>query len=100
MPVRVNVPIKAKSLWQMSKGFPEVVFKHSRESCAMFFLSKTSVRFLIMIIPQESFTGFSKDSKGRTIMSSKHSFLPEGIETLNRGIPAWFSLWINLLLLG
>jgi len=91
--VRVNVFIKAKTLWQMNKGFPEVVFKHSRESCAMFFLSKTSVRFLIMIILQESFAGFSKDSKGRAVMSMKRSFLPEGIKTLNRGIPAGFSLW-------
>lgn len=91
--VRVNVSIKTKTLWQMNKGFPEAIFKRSRESCAMFFLSKTSMRFLIMIILQESFTGFSKDIKGRAVMSMKHSFLPEGIETLNRGIPARFSLW-------
>src|SRR3989337_4080495 len=71
--VRVNVSIKAKTLWQMNKRFPEVVFKHSRESCAMFFLSKTSVRFLIMIILQELFAGFSKDSKGRAVMPLNRS---------------------------
>ena len=89
----IPVFFKIKTIWQMDKGFPEAVFKHSRESCAMLFLSKTSVRFFIMVISQESFTGLSKDIKGRAVMSMKHPFLPESIKTLNGGISAWFSLW-------
>ncbi len=93
MSVGVDVSSEGKTLWQMPEGFPEAVSEHPRESCAMFLLGKPSMWFLIMVIPQKSFTGSSKDSEGRTIMSSKHSFLPEGIKTLNRCISAWFSLW-------
>jgi len=76
----------------MCERFPELILKYTGESCAMFFLGKTPMWFLIMIIPQESLTGSFKDSKGRTIMSSKHSFLPELIKAFNRGISSRFSL--------
>ena len=89
----ILVVFKVKPLWQMSKRFPEAISEYPRESCTMFFLSKPSMWFLIMVIPQKMFTGSSKSSKRRTIMSSKHSFLPEFIKTLNRCISAGFSLW-------
>lgn len=91
--IGINIFIKAKSLWQMSKRFPEIVSEYSRESCAMLFLSKPSVGFLIMVIPQESLISSSKSTKGRTIMSSKDSLLPEIIKTFNRGVSTWLSLW-------
>jgi hypothetical protein len=92
MSVGIDIPLKGETLWQMPKGLPEAISKHPGESCAIFFLGKPSMWFLIMVIPQKTFTGSSNDSKGRTIMSSKHSFLPEPIKTLNRCISTWFSL--------
>ena len=88
----VNISFKGKTLWQMSEGLPEAISEYARESCAVFFLGKTSMWFLIMVISQKAFTGSSKRSKCRTIMSSDHSFLPELIKTFNRGISSWFSL--------
>jgi len=88
----INVFIKVKSPWQMSKGFPEVISEYSGESCVMFFLSKSSMRFFIIVILQESLTGSSKGGKGRTMMPPKHPFLPESVETLHRGVSAWFPL--------
>ncbi len=93
MTIGINVFIKGKTFWQMFKGFPEAVSEYPGESCAMLFLDKTPMWFLIMVISQKAFTGFSKDSKGRAIISSKYSLLPEFIKTLNRGISARFSLW-------
>ena len=88
----ILVVFKVKPLWQMSKRFQEAISEYAGQSCAVFFLGKPSMRFLIMVIPQKAFTGFSKDSNGRTIMSSKHSFLPEFIKTFNRGVSSRFSL--------
>jgi len=76
----------------MSEGFPEAVFEYTGESCAVFFLGKTPMWFLIMVIPQKPFTGSSKSSKCRTIMSSNYPLLPEHIKTLHSGISARFSL--------
>ncbi len=77
----------------MFKEFPGAVSEYPGVSCAMLFLDKTPMWFLIMVISQKAFTGFSKDSKGRAIISSKYSLLPEFIKTFNRGISARFSLW-------
>ena len=93
MTIRVDVFIKVKSFWQMPERSPETVFKYPGESCAMFFLCKSPVRFLIVVIMQKTFTGSSKDSKCRTIMSPEHPFLPEGIKTLNRCISTRLSPW-------
>jgi len=92
MSIRIDIPLKSKTLWQMSEGFPETVSEYPGESCAMFLLGKPSMGFLIMVIPQKTFTGSSKGREGRTIMPSKYSFLPESIKALNRGISTWFSL--------
>jgi len=92
IPIGVNISFKGKTLWQMSEGLPEAVSEYARESCAVFFLGKTSMWFLIMVISQKAFTGSSKRRKCRTIMSSDHSFLPELIKTFNRGISSRFSL--------
>lgn len=91
--IGIDISFEDKTSWQMYNGFPETVSEYSGESCAMFFLSKTSVGFLVMVIPKESFAGFLKGSKGRTIMSSENSLLPESIKTLNRGISTRFPLW-------
>ena len=88
----IHVLIEAESSWQMSKRFPEAISEYAGQSCAVFILGKPSMWFLIMVIPQKAFTSLSKDSKGRTMMASNHSFLPEFIKTLNRCIPTWFSL--------
>lgn len=93
MTVGIDVFIKMEVPWQVCKRFPKMVFKCPGESCAMFFLGKTPMWFLIMVIPQESYTGSFKGSKVRTIMSSKHPLLPEFIKTLNGGISTRFSLW-------
>jgi len=89
---RVNVCVKGKSFWAVSEISPVLISEYTRESCAVLFLSKGPVGFLIMVIPRESFTGSSKGNKGRTSMSSKHPLLPEFIKTFNRGISSWFSL--------
>ena len=91
--IGIDISFEAKTPWQMYNGFPETVSEYSGEFCTMFFLSKTPVGFLIMVILKESFAGFFKGSKGRTIMSSENSLLPESIKTLNRGISTRFSLW-------
>lgn len=93
MTVRVHVFVEVKSLGQMYKRFPEMVFEYPRESGAMFFLGKTPVRFLIMVILKESLTGSFENSKSRTIMPPKYPLLPDGIKTLNSGISTWLSLW-------
>lgn len=92
MPVRIDIPLKGKTLRQMPEGFPEAISEYSRESCAMFFLSKSSMWFLIIVIPQKLFILSFKSSKSRTVVPSKHPFLPEGIKTFNRCIPSRFSL--------
>src|SRR3990172_2552530 len=89
----INIFFQSKTLWQMPKRFPEIVSEYSRESCAMFLLSKSSMWFFIMVILHKSLTGSFKRDEVRTIMSSNDSLLPEFIETLNRGISTWFSLW-------
>ena len=92
MSIGVNISFKGKTLWQMSEGLPVAISEYARESCAVFFLGKTSMWFLVMVISQKAFAGSSKRSKCRTIMSSDNSFLPELIKTFNRGISSWFSL--------
>jgi hypothetical protein len=93
MTIGIHIFIQVKSLWQVSEGFPEVVSEHTGESCTLFFLGKTSMWFLIMVIPQKPLTRSFKDRKVGASMSSKHSFLPEAIKTLNRGVSPGFSLW-------
>ncbi len=56
----VNISFKGKTLWQMSEGLPEAISEYARESCAVFFLGKTSMWFLIMVISQKAFTGSYK----------------------------------------
>ena len=89
--IGIDISFEDKTPWQMSKRFPQTVSEYPRESRAMFFLTKTPVWFLIMVILKESFAGSLKGSKGRTIMSSENSLLPESIKTLNRGISTRFS---------
>ena len=90
--VGIHVDLEFKSLWQVLKRFPETISEFAREPCSMFFLGKAPVRFLVMIIVQESLTGSPKDNKGRTGMPSQNPLLPKSIKTLNRGISSWFSL--------
>lgn len=45
-----------------------------------------------MVIVQESLCGFSESGKGRAIVPSENSVLPQGIEAFHRGIPTGFSL--------
>jgi len=89
----ITIFLKAEPFRKAFERFPEFVSKHAGESCAMLFLSKPSVRFFIVIIPQESLISSFKSAKGRTVMSSKDSLLPEVIKTFNRGISTWLSLW-------
>ena len=95
MSIGIDMLFKGETLWQKFERFSDVLSEYSRESCAMFFLSKTPMWFLIMVIPQESFICSSKSTKGRTIMSSKDSLLPEIIKTFNRGISTWLSCGMN-----
>jgi len=89
----IHIFIQGEVLRKVCERFPEVISEYPRKSCSMFFLRKSPMRFFIMVIPQESFRGSFKSSKGRTIMSSKYPLLPKLIKTLNRGIPARFSRW-------
>jgi len=89
----VNVFNKVKSFWQMSEILPVSISEYSWESCTVVFLDKSPVRFLIVVILQESLTCSSKGRKVGTTVSSKHSLLPEFIKTFNRGISSRFSLW-------
>lgn len=89
---RDNVFIKAKTFWQMNKKFPERFFEYPRKACTMFFLSKSFMRFIILVIPKESLPRFLKDCKTGAIMSLKHPVLPEFIETFNGSVSAGFSL--------
>ena len=89
----VNVFNKVKSFWQMSEILPVSISEYPWESCTVVFLDKSPVRFLIVVILQESLTCSSKGRKVGTTVSSKHSLLPEFIKTFNRGISPRFSLW-------
>ena len=93
MALGIHIFIQGEVLRKVCERFPEAISEDPRKSCTMFFLSKSPMRFFIMVIPQESFTSSFKSSKGRAIMSSKYPFLPKLIKTLNRGIPARFSRW-------
>jgi len=88
----VNVFNKVKSFWQMSEILPVSISEYPWESCTVVFLDKSPVRFLIVVIPQESLTCSSKGRKVGTTVSSKHSLLPEFIKAFNRGISSGFSL--------
>jgi len=92
MSIRILVFFKIKTFWDVPEGFPEVISENSRVSCAVFFLCKAPVWFLIMIISQKLFILSFKGSKCRTGIPAKDSLLPEGVKTLNRGIPSRFSL--------
>ena len=93
MALGIHIFIQGEVIRKVCERFPEVISEDPRKSCAMFFLSKSPMRFFIMVISQESFTGSFKSSKGRAMMSSKYPFLPKLIKTLDRGIPARFSRW-------
>ena len=70
MPIGINISFKAKSFGQMFEGFKEAVFEYPSESCAVFFLSKTPVRLLVMVILKESLISSFKGVKGWAIISS------------------------------
>ena len=89
----VDICIKGESFWQTSEMFPSSISEYPWESCTVFFLSKSPMRFLVMIITQKAFAGSSNNSKSWAVMSPKYPFLPEFIKTLNRGISPRFSLW-------
>ncbi len=89
---RINICIETKSFRDVSEGSPEIVSEYSGESCIVFFLGKSSVRFLVIIVIKKAFVDSPQGINCRTIMSGKHSSLPESIKALDRGISAWLSL--------
>jgi hypothetical protein len=88
----VDIALDTEFFRQMYDGLPEAVPEFPRESCLMFCLGKPSVRFSVMVIVQKPLVCSSKSLQGWAAMSLKHSFLPEGIEALNGGVSAGFSL--------
>lgn len=93
MSISTNVFVEAELFGQMPKSLPEMIPEHPGESCAMFFVSKPPVWFLIMVIVHESLAGSSKRGYCRAFMPLKDSFLPEGIKAFNRGVSSRLSLW-------
>lgn len=88
----VGIALDAECFRQMCKGLPEAISEFPRESCLMFLLGKPSVGFSVMVIVQKPLVCSFKSLQGWAAMSLKHSFLPEGIEALNGGVSAGFSL--------
>ena len=91
-PFRINICSDTKSFRDVSEGSPEIVSEYPRKSCIVFFLDKSSVRFLIIIVIKKAYVDSPQGINGRTIMPSKHSILPESIKAFNRGISPWLSL--------
>jgi len=90
--ISINVCIETEVFGQMPKSLPDIIPECSWKSRAIFLAGKASVRFLIMVIVQESLTGSSEGVYCRACMPLQHSFLPEGIEALDSSVPTWFSL--------
>ena len=89
----IDICIKDEIIWQVFKRFPYLFFEYAGESCAIFFFRKFSMGLPIMLILKKSITGSSKGTNGWAIMSLKHSLLPEGVETFDRGVSSRLSLW-------
>lgn len=92
IPFSINICSKTKSFRNVSEGSPEIVSEYSGESCIVFFLGESSVRFLVIVVIKKAFVDSPEEDNCRTIMPGEHSVLPEGIKALNRGISAWLSL--------
>jgi hypothetical protein len=88
----VDIALDIEFSGQVRNGLPEAISEFPRESCLMFCLGKPSVGFSVMVIAQEPLVCSFKSLQGWAAMSLKHSFLPEGIEALNGGVSAGFSL--------
>ena len=92
IPLIINICCETKAFRDVAEVPPEIVSEYSGESCIMFFMGKSSVRFLVIVVVKETFVDSPKGINGRTIMSAENSILPEGIKALNRGVPARLSL--------
>ncbi len=90
---RIDICVKAKAIRQMSERFPHLILEYAGEPCAIFFFSKPSMGLPIMLILKESFAGSPEGGNGWTIMSLEHSFLPDCVETFDRGVSSRLSLW-------
>ncbi len=88
IPVRSEIEL----CWYMFQRLPQSVSVYSRKPCAMVFLGKPAMRFLILIIQQKLPVDLPQTCEGRTRMPSQHPFLPKIIKTLNRGISSRLSL--------
>jgi hypothetical protein len=77
---------------QMTKRVPESIATDARISCALVFLSETSMGLFIVIIPLETVIDLPQGPQSWAMISPQDSFLPRTIETLHRGISSRFPL--------
>ena len=90
--IGVNVFIETELFGQMPKSLPETIPEYSWKLCAMFLAGKPPVGFLIMVIMHKSPAGSPERVYCRAFMPLVCSFLPEGIEALDKGVSSRFSL--------
>lgn len=85
----VEVRIESKGGREMTKCGPEAVSKNAREACPVVGRTKSSVRFLEVMVAEETIARSAQGPKIRAGMA-KHPILPNRIETFDCGVAAGF----------